>query len=63
MRCLTTRNSEFAFCPYKIARLRERYGVSEGLITEPEIVGIVGIARNRTGPRVAHIVASLKTFN
>ena len=37
-----------------IARLRERYGVSGGLITEPEIVGI------RAG---STILASFKSFN
>ena len=40
-----------------IARLRERYGVLGGLITEPEIVRI------RTGSKVVHTVASLKSFN
>ena len=38
-------------------RLRQRYGVSDGLTSEPKI------AKIRTGPRVAIIVASLKTFN
>ena len=40
-----------------IARLRERYGVSDGLITEPKIVGIRAVSR------VPHTVASLKIFN
>ena len=40
-----------------IARLHERYGVLGGLITEPEIVGILAASR------VAHTVASLKIFN
>ena len=40
-----------------IERLREKYGVTGGLITEPEIVKI------RAASRVAHIVASLKIFN
>ena len=40
-----------------IARLRERYGVLGGLITEPEIVRI------RTGSKVVHTVALLKSFN
>ena len=40
-----------------IARLRERYGVLGGLITEPEIVRI------RTGSKVVDTVASLKAFN
>ena len=38
-------------------RLRQRYGVSGGLISEPKI------AKIRTGPRVAMSVASLKAFN
>ena len=38
-------------------RLRQRYGVSGGLTSEPKI------AKIRTGPRVAMSVASLKAFN
>ena len=38
-------------------RLRERYGVSGGFVTEPEVVNI------RTGPRIVHTIASLKSFN
>ena len=38
-------------------RLRQRYGVSGGLTSEPKIVKI------RTGPRVSISVASLKAFN
>ena len=38
-------------------RLRQRYGVSNGLTSEPKIAKIV------TGPRVAMSVASLKAFN
>ena len=40
-----------------IARLRERYGVLGGLITEPEIVRI------STESKVVHTVALLKAFN
>ena len=40
-----------------ITRLRKRYGVLGGLITEPEMVRI------RTGSKVVHTVASLKAFN
>ena len=38
-------------------RMRERYGVSGGFVTEPEVVNI------RTGPRIVHTITSLKSFN
>ena len=38
-------------------RLRQRYGVSNGLTTEPKIIAI------RNGPKVTFNVTSLKAFN
>ena len=53
MRCLST--------PQRIEtaldRLRQRYGVSGGLTSEPQIISI------RHGPKVVFTSASLKSFN
>ena len=38
-------------------RLRERYGVSGGFVTEPEVIKI------RTGPKFVHTIDSLKSLN
>ena len=40
-----------------VDRLRQRYGVSGGLTTEPQIIDI------RLGPRVVFNTASLKSYN
>ena len=40
-----------------IDRLRQRYGVSGGLTTEPQIIAI------RNGPKVIFNATSLKSFN
>ena len=40
-----------------LGRLRQRYGVSGGFVSEPKVVDI------RNGPRVIHAVSSLKAFN
>ena len=40
-----------------LSRLRQRYGVTGGLTSEPKIIAI------RHGPKVSHTSASLKLFN
>ena len=53
MRCMSTAQQ----IKKALARLRQRFGVSGGLTTEPKIIDI------RLGPRVVFNTASLKSYN